>query len=117
MNETKREPALDPEAEEAHVAALIRNADFFVDEAVTTIEDYSPETAESLKSLFERKGRPPVPLERSLRYLVEERSGTKISPSKEEELYHDPFKEGRAVARRIIDMVIGMCTEFRETLK
>src|SRR5437868_655502 len=67
-----------PWSEEAHIAAVIRNADFYVDEARVTIRDYAG------NAFRKRSPMPPPALERSLRYLVQARSGTSIIPSEAE---------------------------------
>jgi hypothetical protein len=65
---------------EAYIAALIREADFNVDQARELLEDYGSEDAESLKQ-FWAECQPFGPnLERSLRYLVEGRFGTEEAP-------------------------------------
>jgi hypothetical protein len=69
-----------PWTPEAYYAALLREADFYVDQARALINDHSSHTAKSLKSLFEQKRAPSPPFERSLRYLVELRSDMRIPP-------------------------------------
>jgi hypothetical protein len=76
---------------EAYVAAVIRNVDFYVDEARAILEGYiSSETEESLAAAPKFGRNPEAHLERSLRYVVETRFQTQIPPSKEEELYFRP---------------------------
>jgi hypothetical protein len=97
---------------EAHAAALIRNADFYVDEALVVIRDNAAETGETLQALWKKKHKPQAPLERSLRYLVERSSRTKIPPSVEEELYFDPFARVQAAIQRMLDEFIAVCREL-----
>jgi len=96
-----------PWSEEAYIAAVIRNADYHVDEAGATLHDYSDCTTSSLKSLWKRGMVPAAPLERSLRYLVEARSGEKIPPSEAEEIYYDPEVRDRAVLKMLLSLLLN----------
>ncbi len=97
---------------EAYIAALIRNADFYLDEARVAIHDYAPKSGEYLKTFWEARRKPYAPLERSLRYLVEHRSGTKIPPSEEEELYYEPFARAQAAIQLMLDRFISVCRDL-----
>ncbi len=98
-----------PWSEEAYIAAVIRNADYHLDEAGTTIRDYSSEsTTSSLKGLWKRGMVPAPPLERSLRYLVEARSGQAIPPSEAEEVYYDPVVRDRAVLKMLLSLLLNV---------
>ena len=80
---------------------MIRNADFHADEARVLLNDYGSETNESLEELW-RKSEPFCPkLERSLRYLVEHRSGQKIPPS----LYEESFFNPHAVLETLVQAI------------
>jgi hypothetical protein len=81
-----------PWTPEAYYAALIRNVDFHVDQARVLIDDYADKTEESLNAFF-RGGFPPhsPDIERSLRYVVEERFEIEIPPSARESDFHDPL--------------------------
>jgi hypothetical protein len=83
-----------PWTPEAYYAALIRNVDFHVDQARVLIDDYADKTEESLNAFFEQGSSPHSPdIERSLRYVVEERSGQDIPPSGREKFYHAPNEQ------------------------
>jgi hypothetical protein len=97
-----------PWSEEAYIAAVIRNADYHVDEAGATIHDYSECTPASLKRLWKRGAVPAAPLERSLRYLVEARSGQAIPPSETEEVYYDSVVRDRAVLKTLLGILLNV---------
>jgi hypothetical protein len=89
-----------PWTSEAYIAAVIRDADYHVDEARVILEDYGVEDAESLRDHPWRDGPPIWPgFERSLRYLVEERSGQRVAPSQRETLYYKPHATVEALVR------------------
>jgi GNAT superfamily N-acetyltransferase len=98
--------------EEAHIAAVIRNADFYTEEAATVLTDYGGTSAASLLRLWKKGERPGFPLERSLRYLVQARAGVKIEPSETETYYFDPSARGRGVARMFLELLLKMCADF-----
>ncbi|HEX3531834.1 MAG TPA: hypothetical protein VH988_32650 [Thermoanaerobaculia bacterium] len=98
-----------PWSEEAYIAAVIRNADYYVDEASATIHDYSESTTSSLKGLWKWGAVPAPPLERSLRYLVEARSGQAIPPSEAEEVYYDPASRAQAVLKMLLGILLNVC--------
>jgi hypothetical protein len=75
---------------EAYIAAVIRNAEFHIDEARVILNDYASESERRLCALWKKHLFPAPHLERSLRYLVEVRSGQKIAPSQRETLYYKP---------------------------
>ena len=101
-----------PWTEEAHVAAVIRNADFFVDEAVTTIADYAGRNTEWLNLIWRKGERPALSFERSLRYLVIARSGQVIPPSEAEVCYYDPLTQGPAEQSTFLDVHMKACWQF-----
>jgi hypothetical protein len=87
-----------PWTPEAYYAALIRNVDFHVDQARVLLTDYGNKTEESIAASFKQGSLPHSPdIERSLRYVVEERSGQDIPPSDREVYYHDPLARMRVV--------------------
>jgi hypothetical protein len=90
---------------EAYMAALIRNVDFLVDQARVTIDDYGRESKKSLELLWKRKSALPVPIERSLRYLIAERSGESIPASVTERLYYNPSEAESLMARLVVDLL------------
>jgi hypothetical protein len=95
-----------PWAPEAYMAAVIRNAEYHIDEARVILNDHSPEDEESLAAAW-REGRPPAPyIERSLRYLVEARSGESIAPSQKEEIYFHPHKGTEALMSAVLGRLI-----------
>ena len=96
-----------PWTPEAYMAAVIRNAEFHIDEARVILNDYSSENEESL-GLAWRESRIPAPhIERSLRYLVEERSGKPLPPSQHEELYFRP-PGGSEVVRVFLEGLVDL---------
>jgi SpoVK/Ycf46/Vps4 family AAA+-type ATPase len=101
-----------PWTEEAHVAAVIRNADFYIEEAATTITDYVGRNAQWLNLIWKKAERPAPPFERSLRYLVAARSGQTIPPSEAEVYFYDPSARGRAVLRMFLDLLMETCGQF-----
>lgn len=95
-----------PWSEEAYIAAVIRNADFYIDEARVVIHDYAG-------IAFRKRSATPNPaLERSLRYLVQARSGTSILPSEAEMFYYDPSSRGLAVLRIFLTILTKSCGQF-----
>jgi hypothetical protein len=95
-----------PWTAEAYMAAVIRNAEFHIDEARVILNDYSSENEESLKATWRDRRLPAPPIERSLRYLVEGRSGKTIPPSQHEELYFRPHKGTEALMSAVLGRLI-----------
>jgi hypothetical protein len=91
---------------EAYIAAVINRADFFVDEARVIITDYGSETSRGIQARWKNWNHPSASLERSLRYLVEERTGQKIEPSVDEELFHKPERGMEALLFGILGRVL-----------
>jgi hypothetical protein len=88
---------------EAYIAAVIRNADFYVDEARVILNDYGSETNESLAERW-KEGYPFCPkIERSLRYLVEHRSGEQIPPSLFEKYSLNPHAAIETLVRALFE--------------
>jgi len=99
-----------PWSDEAYIAAVLRNADFYVDEAAVTIHDHTGKSPLRLKPLGQKGGAVLTPaLERSLRYLVQARSGKQIPPSEAEVCFYDPSARGRAVLRLFLDVAMKFC--------
>jgi hypothetical protein len=98
-------------SDEAYIAAVLRNADFYVGEAGVMIHDHTGKNPLRLKPLGKKGGAVLTPaLERSLRYLVQARSGTEITPAEEEEVcFYDPSARGRDALRAFLDMGIKFC--------
>lgn len=74
-----------PWTAEAYVAALAGNVHFVLDEGCLLAKSDFPDPGAALETLWARGWRPKAPLERSLRYLVQERWGEAIRPSEAEE--------------------------------
>jgi hypothetical protein len=87
---------------------VIRNAEFHIDEARVILNDYSSENAESLTATWRERRLPAPPIERSLRYLVEERSQKKIPPSEHEELYFRPQVGKEALLSSFLGRLIDL---------
>ena len=97
-----------PWTAEAYMAAVIRNAEFHIDEARVILNDYSPEDEESLAAAW-RDGRMPAPhIERSLRYLMELRLGKTIPPSQHEDLYFHPHKGTEALMSAVLGRLVRL---------
>jgi len=96
-------------SDEAYVAAIIRNADFYVDEARVMIEAHAGKNPQRLKPLGEEGAVLTPAVERSLRYLVQARSGKEIPPSEAEVCFYDPSARGRAVLRLFLDVAMKFC--------
>jgi len=97
-----------PWTADAYMAAVIRNAEFHIDEARVILNDYSPEDEESLAAIW-KDGRMPAPhIERSLRYLVEGRSAKTIPPSQHEDLYFHPHKGTEALMSAILGRLMRL---------
>jgi hypothetical protein len=88
---------------EAYVAAIIRDADYHVDEARVLLDDYGAESRESLTEHWRQGQLFPAHFERSLRYLVEGSSGRKISPSLYEESAFDPLNAFETLVRTLVE--------------
>jgi hypothetical protein len=95
-------------SEEAHIAAVIRNADFYVEEAATVLTNYGGTNVAALLRLWKKGKRPGFPLERSLRYLVQARADVKIEPSEPETYYFDPSARERVVVQMLFALVLKM---------
>jgi len=97
-------------SDEAYLAAVLRNADFYVGEAGVMIQEHTGKNPLRLKPLGKKGGAVLTPaLERSLRYLVQARSGKEIPPSEAEVCFYDPFARGRAAPRLFLDVVVKFC--------
>lgn len=97
-------------SDEAYIAAVLRNADFYISEAGVMIHDHTGKNPLRLKPLGKQGGAVLTPaLERSLRYLVQTQSGTEILPSEAEVCYYDPSARGRAVLRMFLDVTMKFC--------
>jgi hypothetical protein len=96
-------------SDEAYVAAIIRNADFYVDEARVMIEAHAGKNPQRLKPLGKGGAVLTPAVERSLRYLVQARSGKEIPPSEAEVCFYDPSARGRAVLRLFLDVAMKFC--------
>jgi len=97
-------------SDEAYLAAVLRNADFHVDEARVLIQDHTGKAPLRLKPLGQKGGAVLTPaLERSLRYLVQARSGKQIPPSEAEVCYYDPSARGREALRLFLDVAMKFC--------
>lgn len=97
-------------SDEAYIAAVLRNADFYVGEARVMIQDHSGRNPQRLKPPGKKGGAVLTPaLERSLRYLVQTRSGKEIPPSEAEVCFYDPSARGRAVLRLFLDVAMKFC--------
>ena len=106
-----------PWTEEAHIAAVIRNADFYVDEARKIINDNAGRNMRWLKTAWKGGGVLTPSLERSLRYLVQGRSGQQIPPSNAEAYhYYDLSSRGRAVLVMFLDVLINFCQQLLRCL-
>ncbi len=94
-------------SDEAYIAAVLRNADFYVGEAGVMIHDHAGKNPQRLKPPGKKDGAVLTPaLERSLRYLVQTRSGTEIPPSEAEVCFYDPSARGRAALRLFLDVAM-----------
>jgi len=97
-------------SDESYIAAVLRNADFYVGEARVMIQDHTGKNPQRLKPFGKKGGAVLTPaLERSLRYLVQARSGTEISPSEAEVCFYDPSARGRAALRLFLDVAMKFC--------
>jgi len=101
-----------PWTEEAHVAAVIRQAHFFLEEARTTIIDHSGRTFQWLVLLRKRGQRPAPPLERSLRYLVAAKADQPIAPSRAEVYFYEPSARWWAVFRMFLEVAMKVCGQL-----
>jgi hypothetical protein len=72
---------------DAYVGALARTLEFVLDELLLMALNHSPEVTHLLEDLWQRGWKANPHLERSLRYLVQERSGKEIDPSEQESQY------------------------------
>jgi len=97
-------------SDEAYLAAVLRNADFYVGEAGVMIQEHTGKNPLRLKPLGQKGGAVLTPaLERSLRYLVQARSGREIPPSETEVCFYDPSARGRAALRAFLDTATKFC--------
>jgi hypothetical protein len=97
-------------SDEAYLAAVLRNADLYVDKARVLIQDHTGKAPLRLKPLGQKGGAFLTPaLERSLRYLVQARSGKQIPPSEAEVYFYDPSARGREVLRLFLDVAMKFC--------
>jgi hypothetical protein len=96
-------------SDEAYVAAVIRNADFYVDEARVMIEAHTGKNPLRLKPLGKGGTVLTPAVERSLRYLVQARSGQEIPPSEAEVCFYDPSARGRTALRLFLDVAMKFC--------
>lgn len=96
---------------EAYIAAVIREADFHVDQGRVVLDDYGQASSESLAQLWRNGQRIYPSFERSLRYLVEERAGMPIPPSLHEELFFNPDISPEALLRRLLERAVGRCLQ------
>ena len=98
-----------PWTAEAYIAAVIRNAEFHIDEARVILHDYSSsDDEESLAAAWSSGRLPAAPIERSLRYLVEARSGKPIAPSICEELYFQPHRGTEALLSAFLGRLMDL---------
>jgi|GEM_PF-2823023 len=99
--------------DEAYLAAVLRNADFYVDEARVMIQDHTGKNPQRLKPPGKKGGAVLTPaLERSLRYLVQARSGKQIPPSEAEVCFYEPAARGRAALRLSLDVLMKFCVQL-----
>jgi len=97
-------------SDEAYIAAVLRNADFYISEAGVMIQEHTGKNPLRLKPFGKKGGAVLTPaLERSLRYLVQARSGKQIPPSEEEVCFYDPSARGRAALRAFLDVAMKFC--------
>jgi hypothetical protein len=100
-------------SDESYIAAVLRNADYYVGEAGVMIQENTGKNPQRLKPLGKKGGAVLTPaLERSLRYLVQTRSGKEISPSEAEVCFYDPSARGRAVLRLFLDVLMKFCVQL-----